>query len=294
MQIYDCVIVGGGPAGLTAALYLARFRRSVLLVDAGTSRALLAPASRNYPGFPGGISGADLLQTLKTQLITYEVAHRREHVTGITRHDGNFCVATTSGDVVARRLLFAAGIRDERPQVEGDHDDAVRAGVIRYCPICDGYESSDQRICVLGPLERALPKARFLHAFTPDVTIALTDAAELKPEIGKIPYRAFKGALLRPVADGILVPFADGGEERFDAVYPALGADPSAELATVLGARTDDAGCLEVDSRNCTSVEGLYAAGDIVSDLHQITVAVGHAAIAATAIHNSLYANERE
>jgi thioredoxin reductase len=165
---YDCLVVGGGPAGLTAALYLARFRRSVLVIDAGKSRAVGIPRSHNHPGFIHGISGPDLLHALRIQA------------------EGHGAVAK-SGTVLS----------------------------------------------------------------------LLADATRLD----------------------------------FDVLYPSIGCRVHSDLATALGAKSDEAGCLAVDGKQRTTVDGIYAAGDVVSDLHQLVVAEGHAVVAATAMHNSLPTN---
>src|SRR5690348_11980571 len=153
----DCLIIGGGPAGLTAAIYLARYRRNVVVVDAGDSRAALIPESHNYPGFQG-IAGPALLERLRGQALRYGAELRRGTVTALARESGGFIAGSGSETLRARTVLMATGLIDKKPQTEGLADGIVH-GAIRFCPICDGYEASDKRIGVLGPFETAAHKA---------------------------------------------------------------------------------------------------------------------------------------
>ena len=291
MRIHDCLIVGGGPAGLTAAIYLARYRRDAIVADDGNSRAALIPESHNYPGF-SGIGGRELLGRLGIQLAHYGVALRRGTVSDLAkRPDGTFAARIGSQEVAARTVLMATGLVDAAPEVPGA-DDGVRAGWLRYCPICDGFEARDQRIGVVGPLRAAGPKALFLRTYSRDVVAFITDdtcCAGLAGELrgAGVTLAQAPRAIARR-GDAVVVTCAAGYEHALDVLYPALGCTIRSELARNLGAAAAAIGTLTVDDRQRTTVEGIFAAGDVVSDLHQLSVAIGHAAIAATAIHNSL------
>jgi thioredoxin reductase (NADPH) len=297
MQSWDCLVIGGGPAGLTAAIYLARYRRRVLVADGGHSRAALIPRSRNYPGFPSGVSGPELLETLRAQARRYE-APIREHRVGSLRRDGTRFVALLeheSEEIGAPYVILATGIVDTHPRIQG-LSRAVAAGAVRYCPVCDGFEALDRRIAVYGAAGDAAQKAKFLRTYARDVTWLVPDAAERISEAAELADAGI--AVVGPVKalsyrDGGIDAATAAGDLRFDILYPAMGCDVRANLATSLGAATDAAGTLEVDAHQQTSLDGLYAAGDVVSDLHQIAVATGHAAIAATRIHRRLPANYR-
>jgi thioredoxin reductase (NADPH) len=296
-RIYDCVIIGGGPAGLTAAVYLARYRRNVIVFDSGKSRAALIPKSHNYPGFADGISGKELLGVLEDQVSAYGIAIRPDRVTGLVRNQSGFAVTCGEDEVGARFVLMATGIVDEHPSIEG-LDEAIARGVIRYCPVCDGFEATDRRIAVLGLGDDACHKAKFLRTYSADVT--------LLHEVGRKPDEASVGPLSEvgvQVVDfvdklechngGIRALIKDTEALEFDILYPALGCRVRSALATELGAEVNEVGCLKVDEHQRTTVDRLYAAGDVVSDLHQIAVATGHAAIAATHIHKNLPTNVR-
>jgi thioredoxin reductase (NADPH) len=281
---------------LTAAVYLARYRRRIVLFDAGESRASLIPESHNYPGFPGGISGPGLLGALRKQTATYGVRQISARVTELKREGGGFAATFIEQEIKARFILLATGIVDESPDLPG-LDDAVAKGSIRYCPVCDGYEAADQRIGVLGHGDDASSKAKFLRTYSSDVTLlSLDDHGSRDTEtVRSLREASIKvagpGGAIEHSGDGMRAVLRGGQTLSFDVVYPALGCGVRSELATSLGAKTNNVGCLEVDSHQRTTVPGIYAAGDVVSDLHQIAVATGHAAIAATHIHKSLPEN---
>jgi thioredoxin reductase len=118
MESFDCLIIGGGPAGLTAAVYLARYRRRIILFDGGDSRALLIPKSHNYPGFPEGVSGPELLQALRKQAQAYGVEMIGARITEL-RRDGEGFTATSGRELIkARFVLLATGIVDESPDCQ--------------------------------------------------------------------------------------------------------------------------------------------------------------------------------
>jgi thioredoxin reductase (NADPH) len=293
----DCLVIGGGPAGLTAAIYLARYRRTVLLVDSGESRAALIPESHNYPGF-AGIAGPELLSRLRRQALSYGVTIRDCEISSLRRkHAGAFIAKCQADEVTARSVVLATGLVDERPGVAG-MTDPVAGGLLRYCPICDGYEAIDKTIGVVGPFAQAGKKALFLRTYSRDVLLFPTDvherSAALHDQLSRSGVRL--GGKPRRIEnhDGRMTVVAeDDSRHELDVLYPAMGCNVRSELATNLGAECTGPGTLKVDEHQQTTVDGLYAVGDVVSDLHQLTVAIGHAAIAATHIHNRLPANYR-
>jgi thioredoxin reductase (NADPH) len=169
----DCLIIGGGPAGLTAAIYLARYRRKTLLVDAGESRAALIPESHNYPGFRG-IGGPALLAKLREQAERYGASLVRGSVAALAREGEAFAASAGAETLRARSVLIATGIVDRKPQTQGLRE-GIAVGAIRFCPICDGYEAMDKRIGVLGPLAHAGAKALFLRTYSRALTVFPTE-----------------------------------------------------------------------------------------------------------------------
>jgi thioredoxin reductase (NADPH) len=174
-------------------------------------------------------------------------------------------------------------------------DGCIYEGAIRFCPICDAFEALDKRIGVLGSMGDAAKKALFLRTYARHVTLFPTEESgagcdellDAGVAIGSVPAR------LREAGGCVEVTAADGEKTIVDVLYPALGCEVHSDLALKLGARRTETGTLVVDANQRTTVEGLYAAGDVVADLHQIGVAIGHAAIAATCIHNWLPRNMR-
>jgi thioredoxin reductase (NADPH) len=286
-QRWDCLVVGGGPAGLTAALYLARFRRSVLVIDSGRSRAAGIPRSHNHPGFIDGISGEALLTTLRAQASQYGAEIKAGNVKCLDRTGGGFSAYTDEKKFSAATVILAAGVTDECP-TNMNRLSTAEEGNVRYCPVCDGFEATDKRIAVYGNPEDAAGKARFLRVYSPEVSLIPVQPADLSASAEEFELLTSPAKTFTLQPDGVSIALENGQLRVFDVLYPVLGCQVHSDLATALGAKSNSVGCLVVDDKQQTTVKGLYAAGDVVSDLHQIVVAEGHAAIAATAIHNRL------
>jgi thioredoxin reductase (NADPH) len=287
--VLDCLIIGGGPAGLTAAVYLARYRRTLRLIDSGGSRARLIPESHNYPGFKG-VGGEELLQRLREQAAQYKVAVEGGAVEALERDPAGVFTASIGGSAVqAHAVILATGIVDKKPALDITGGD-VRE-VIRYCPICDGYEAIDKKVAVLGGTDAA-KKTAFLRTYTREVSWFSETPTVSGCTDADIPW-AGQAIAITANPDSVIITGWDGNEQRFDLLYPALGCAARSDLATHLGATCSEVGTLRVDDHQQTTLAGLYAVGDVVSDLHQLAVASGHAALAATAIHNRLPRNIR-
>jgi thioredoxin reductase (NADPH) len=237
------------------------------------------------------------LKRLREQFARYAGYIQEARVSGLTRDpDGLFTAYAGEMPLRARTVLMASGLVDETPGMPAI-EEGVRAGWLRYCPICDGYEARDQRIGVIGPLAQAEPKALFLRTYSEDVTAIITNHSATQPELSELSEKgvtlAFNPLQVRQQDNKIAIELGDGQTLLLDVLYPALGCTVRSELARGLGAETAKFGALKVDDHQRTSIPGLFAAGDVVSDLHQLSVGIGHAAIAATAIHNALERNLR-
>lgn len=296
----DCIVIGAGPAGLTAALYLARFRRRLLLLDDAASRAALIPLSHNFPGFPDGISGKALLRLLAEQAGRYGATVTPERALRLQRDGDDFAVETATQRWRTHTVLLAAGSSDIAPPWP-TAEDAVRGGYLRYCPVCDGFEVIDRNVAVLGNGEHAVKEALFVRHYTPHITLLsgggpLCARAESRQRLQAAGIAVVEARVESGYAEGetFVCDFADGGRMRFDSLYLALGCTMGSSLADELGAAVTAEGELVVDRHMQTTVAGLYAAGDVVLALNQMTVAVGQAAVAATAIHNRLREAELE
>lgn len=294
-DILDAVVIGAGPAGLTAAIYLARFRRRFLLIHDGRSRADWIPRSHNHPGFPDGVVGAELLARMAAQAQRFGAPMREGWVSGLVAEAGGFSLTVERETVRARTVLLATGVTDTLPDIKGA-EAAVVAGLMRICPICDAYEIIDKPVAVIGENALAAREALFLADYTADVTVLHTGPPEAMPNderrllaargLDLIETEARRVGL--DVPGGIVTCSTAEGERRFAAIYVALGVKPRSNLADHAGARLGDDERLVVDVHQQTTVAGLYAAGDMVRGLNQISTAEGEAATAATAIHNRL------
>ena len=299
-EILDVMIVGAGPGGLTAATYLARFHRRIAVIDAGKSRARWIPSSHNCPGFPFGVAGTQLLEKLRAQAEGYGVEIVSGRIARLER-DADEGFTATADDFTAwraRYVILATGVVDRMPSMHG-LEDAIAQNVIRLCAVCDGYEASDEHIAIHAPVDDAIRHALFMRTFSRSVAAVPSEPGEPSAECAEQARAAGITVLSRAATlhhDGTCCVFTldDGSVHRFDTVYPVLGSDSQSVLAFALGAEADECGELIVDARMQTSVDGLYAIGDLVSALNQISVAVGHAAIAATTLHNRLPRNFRE
>ncbi len=293
--VYDTLIIGGGPGGLSAAIYLQRFMRKVALFDKGSSRLSLIPVSHNYPGFPDGVGGAQLLANLRSQLGRYGGQVTAGEVTGLRLEDGVFVGEHGGGEVRALTVLLATGIADTGLPIERWRD-AIAAGAVRLCPVCDGYDVIDKRIAVVSSEINPIGHAMFMRTFSTNVT--LFDRSE-GVILGQQERQQLEAAGVRYISSMVrdvsmseamtpILNTADGKSYQFDVVYPMLGETARSGLAMQLGADTGDCAEILVDEFQATSVPGLYAIGDVVRGLNQISVATGQAAVAATRIHATL------
>jgi thioredoxin reductase (NADPH) len=301
-QPLDCVILGAGPAGLTALTYLARFhRRAVALGGRGPRpRLLLIDRTYNLPGYPDGISGAGLLRRLREQAEEHDgrildtVAHR------VDGQRGDFTVHVTDGPPMrARAVLLAMGVCDRQPDIPGVERHVGH--FVRYCPVCDGYEHTGKRLGILGDGGSVARHALFLRTFSDRIAVFLHGQSpdtlgRYRPMLDRRGIAVYEPKVVRilegdhPESDhpGCGVALADGSEHPLGVLYGALGCEVNLDPVRHLDLKLDDEGYVLVDVNQQTSIPGLYAAGDLVSDISQISVAFGQAAVAAVRIHNSL------
>ena len=292
----DCLVIGAGPAGLTAAIYLARFRRRVVVIDGGASRASWIPVSHNMPGFPEGVGGPDLLDRMRSQALQYGAEIRPGEVERLQAlPEGGFIATANGQDFRAERVLLATGGLDVEPDLPGVRD-AVRRGLVRYCPICDAFEVIGQNVGLIASGKCRVKEALLLRAYTARLSvITLGRELHMSDAERRQLHEAGVHILDEPVAELTLEGdrigawrMQGGGKHVFDTVYTALGVRVRSGLATALGAEADEDGALIVRDHQKTSVPGLYAAGDVVRGLSQVSVAIGQAAVAATDINASL------
>ena len=287
----DVVVVGGGPAGLTAATYLGRFLRSCLVLDAGDSRAKWIAESNNCPGFPNGVAGVELLRRMKAQAVEFGARFEAAEVEGIERRRDGFILWDGTRSWRAHCVILATGLSDKLPD-EPWVADAIACGALRLCSICDAYEAGDSCIGVYGPARDIGAHGLFLRTYSRQVYLLPSDEGEggesmreaVDAGVHVLPTRGRLGF------DGERCSYAcrDGEIFMFDSLYPFLGSHTSAGIAAAAGAALSENGEIIVDRDQMTGMPGLFAIGDVVSGLNQISVAVGQAAIAATRVHERL------
>jgi thioredoxin reductase len=294
---YDAVVVGGGPAGLAAALWLARYRQRVLMVDSGEQRNRWVDQAHGYLG-SDPVSPADLLERARADLRCYpEASLQTGRVASVTADDDGTFVLVTDGDhgmVRTKRLVLATGVSDVFPEIDRffEHYGAD----VFHCPTCDGYESKGKDVVVFGWSEEVTGFALTLLGWAASVAI-VTDGRRFE---GDDECRRRLSAHGIPVLEDDAVAFIgergalEGVRLRSGAVLPCAMAFFSiehryhVELADRLGCDRTAEGCVAVDEKGCTSVAGVYAAGDLVPGLQLIQVAAAQGAVAGVACARSL------
>jgi thioredoxin reductase (NADPH) len=307
-EMLDAVILGAGPAGLTALTYLARFHRSAIALggDGPRGRVELIDRTYNLPGYPDGISGRRLLERLREQAA--EMGGRVEAATAerVEGTNRDFTVQVANGSVLrARKVILAMGVHDRPPDIPGVEKHIGH--FIRYCPVCDGYEHTDERLGILGSGPSVARHALFLRTFSNHISVFLHGESEqsLEQYASRLRQRGitiYEPPIERIIGDasaegastGKGVCLADGSEHPLSVLYSALGCDVNLRPVRHLSLKLDSEGYVVTDCRQETSVPGIYAAGDLVSNINQISVAFGQAAVAAVELHNAIGDEEGE
>ena len=294
-ELWDAVIVGGGLAGLSAAVYLGRSRRRALLFDAGESMARWEPEIENYLGFPAAISGQSLLERGRAQARQFGVQVLESRVEGVTREETTFVLVSGPASYRSRRVLLATGLTHLLPEIS--EAQACLGRTVFFCKDCDAYRVQGKRIAIYGRRNDAARYALAMLAFSPSVTI-VTDGkgpawdAAWQASLTRydVPVRAerIKGLAHR---DGYLsgVLFESGASCNVEAMFTTRGDVFHTALAEALGAAEDEEGQLIVDEDMRTTVSGLYAAGCVTPANCQMIIAAGQGATAAQAIDRDLF-----
>ncbi|MEO5598949.1 MAG: NAD(P)/FAD-dependent oxidoreductase, partial [Novosphingobium sp.] len=277
---WEVIVVGAGPAGLTAALYPARYRHRVLVLHDETARALRIPRTHNVPGFSQGVAGTELIARMTDHALHYGARVVQRRIAAAERRGNRFLLSSDDGvQWNSRALILATGLHLNQIALDAvAHQAAIDAGALRYCPICDGFEHTAQRIAVVGCDTQGAGEALFLRRFSNDVTLIPKAYDELSAAERERLKRAGITLIISPAVgfaleDGKMrVETADGQSPIFDVVYPALGVRPRTELAEALGILPDAQGCLPADAPLKTAIAGVYSAGDVVEGLDQICV----------------------
>lgn len=290
----DVIIVGAGPAGLSAALVLGRCRRRVLVCDAGHSRNA---ASHGLHGYltRDGIEPAEFLDIARQQLHPYETIELRQtKVIDARRLDDGFEVTLRSGErISSRKLLLATGVVDDIPSIEGLLDLYGRS--VFHCPYCDGWEMGDRPLAVYGRGENGFGLTLELLLWSRDLVLCTDGPSELSGE--QLQGLAHHKIMLKEDritrlegADGALerIVFANGGSLARSAMFFSTGQRQSSDLAEKVGCEFTEQGCVDTGEYETTNVPGLYVAGDASRLVQFVIVAASEGAQAAVAINKEL------
>ena len=300
-ETYDVGIVGGGPAGLSAAIWSARYLHSVLLVDSGDPRNWQTRGINGYLGFPN-VRPADLRARGRDDCRRFGATLIDAIVLRVERVEAelfDICIEG-GGRVRARRLLLAIGIRDVWPDIPGlAHVYGANAHV---CPDCDGYEARDKRVVVIGNGRHALGMALDLATWTRDIVICTNgrpadlDKPEYCRKLDALGIRVLTDAVRRVCYEGTTIDcleLENGSRLKADKVFFTIGQYPADDLGAQLGCKRDSGGHILVDEHLHTSARYVYAAGDITPGPQLAIAAAAEGAVAALSIHKSLVPDVR-
>jgi thioredoxin reductase len=297
---FDVAIVGGGPAGLSASIFLGRYLHTVALIDSGDPRNWETRGINGFLGSPR-IRPAELRAEGRDEARKYDVALIDDCVDRVSKlSNDEFRLVTNGGsELVARRLLLSIGLKDVWPDIPGlEHAYGQSAYV---CPDCDGYEARDKKTVVIGRGRKAVGMALNLATWTRDLIICTNGEPpdlDQADECGKldalnIPVLTDRVTCMRVSRGHVYcLQLANGMELDADRIFFAIGQYPADDLGAQLGCRRDDEGHIEVDEHYNTSVKGVFAAGDIVPGAQLAIAAASDGAIAALTIHKSLVPDE--
>jgi thioredoxin reductase len=297
---YDVAVIGGGPAGLSAALWLARYLHSVVVVDSGDPRNW---ETRGINGFLGAhsIRSPELRKRGRADAEKYGAKLIDDKVETAKKLDDDcYRLKLAKGDTIdARRLLLAIGLQDKWPDIPGLAD--CYGETAHVCPDCDGFETRDENTVVIGSGKKAVGMALSLTTWTDKIVICTNGEkagmdAELLQKLKKLNIPVLEQSVTCIKSnDGEIkcIELGDGMSLDCERLYFAIGQYPSDDLGKELGCTRDDVGRIVIDERNHTTVKNVYAAGDIAPGPQMAIAAAASGAIAALAIHQSLVPEER-
>ncbi len=291
----EVIIIGGGLAGLSAAVYLGRGKRDTLVIHSGKSMAKWEPEVQNYPGFPEGIAGAELLNRCMEQASRFEVEIVDDEIQSLTKQNESFHLRGREDSYYAKRVLIATGLTHLPPEIPGVRECLGRS--LFFCKDCDAFRLKGQRVIIIGWNNDAADYALGMLLFTPHVMVA-TDGKDVQWNDERAEWLGEYGIHVRHEAIAGLehkegrvrsMVFAAGEPAQVEAMFTTRGDACHNTLAEEIGAELDDEGQICIDASMRTSVSGLYAAGCVTPANCQMVIAAGQGATAAQAINRDLF-----
>lgn len=279
--MYDVIIIGKGPAGLSASLYTSRANLKTLIIGKDDGSLSKAERIENYFGFSGSVSGAHLLKESEKQALRFGVDILEDETVGIEK-ENHYKVITSEGQYFSKAVLIATGQAQKKIDIQNLKDLEGRG--VSYCTTCDGFFYKNLKVGVLGFKDYAIHEAKELLAFTNDITI-FTNGEKLSlkeaniDELGK--FKVIDKRIKRLDGKDFLekVVFSDESEQELDGFFIAYESATSTDFARKLGVITED-NAIVVDKNQQTNLAGLFAAGDCTGGFKQIATAVGQGALA--------------
>ncbi|MCD6502873.1 MAG: thioredoxin-disulfide reductase [Euryarchaeota archaeon] len=300
MKKYDLIVIGAGPAGLTAGIYGGRAGLRTAIIDAGLSggQLLTVDIIENWPG-EITIKGSDLAKKMKDHASKYADIYELTEVKNIKKKNGEFIVGTSAGEFTARAIIFATGAKRKRLNVPGEKEFLGKG--VSYCAVCDGSFFIGKKVIVVGGGNTAFSDAIYLKGIGVDVTIVhrrkefrafralINKAKDLGIEF-RTPYIITEIMGTDKVRKVVLKNVETGEIEEMivDGVFIAIGLEPNSKIARELGVEVDEQGFIKVDRNMRTNVPYVYAAGDVTGGIMQIVKATAEGAIAALSAHEDL------
>jgi len=302
MKIYDCVIIGAGPAGLSAAIYLARFNRRVIVIGRDHGRTNNYEINENYLGFPHGIAARHLTELGREQAIRFGAEYAHDSIESIQKSASTFTVMGDRESHHSRTVILATGVSDLFPNLT-DYQEYL-GKTLFWCITCDGYKTKGKKVVVIGDSNDAACTAMQFLEFTPQVSLVTNfqpRAAELdqhwlaRLHTAKIPVIESEIVSLHG-REGILdsIELTSGKMLEAEFIINQQGAVPNTALATQLGVKVNQDGYIETDEEQRTNIPKIYAAGDVTRAFaHQIITAAHEGSMAAQAANYDLYRPEQ-
>ncbi len=297
---YDSVIIGAGPAGLSAGIYAARAGLKTIVIDGKTAGGLVgeSPAIENYPGFPN-IDGMKLAEKFKNHALQYVEIKEIEPVLDIKENGGKFEVKTEREEFSAKTVILATGSEHRHLNIPGEEQFSGRG--VSYCSTCDGFFFKGKKVLVVGGGNTAVGDAIYLKGIGCDVTLvhrrdSLRAEKALQEKMFSMDIPVLWDSELKEIygegkVKGAKVLNKNSGEisdVEAQAVFVSIGEDPNNQIAKMLGVKLAEDGYVLVDRFMRTNVKGVYAAGDLIGGVKQIVTAAAEGATAALSAYEDM------